>query len=170
MARDPDFFKAFQGSRAGYVPMDAARVADFLAIPFRFPDPDPVVMRADGLGCEPEQPYIHRLTRLAALANERGRGAVFIQAIGNLLWDGQLRDWHLGDYLAKATAGAGLDFADMDRALAADPDRYARIVEENGAALSVAGHCGVPTFVYRGETFFGQDRLELLDWRIRQHR
>ncbi|TMB53500.1 MAG: 2-hydroxychromene-2-carboxylate isomerase, partial [Deltaproteobacteria bacterium] len=32
-----------------------------------------------------------------------------------------------------------------------------------------AGHWGVPTMVFAGEPFFGQDRIELLVWRMRQH-
>jgi hypothetical protein len=31
-----------------------------------------------------------------------------------------------------------------------------------------AGHWGVPTFVFEGEPYFGQDRMDLLLWRLRQ--
>ena len=34
--------------------------------------------------------------------------------------------------------------------------------------LSEAGHWGVPTLVFDGEPFFGQDRLALLEWRLGQ--
>ena len=44
-------------------------------------------------------------------------------------------------------------------------ERCARAVR----ALEAAGHWGVPTSVFAGEPFFGQDRLELLLWRLRQH-
>ena len=33
---------------------------------------------------------------------------------------------------------------------------------------TAAGHWGVPTMVFDGEPFFGQDRLDLLVWRMRQ--
>ena len=36
-------------------------------------------------------------------------------------------------------------------------------------ALEAAGHWGVPTFVFQGEPFFGQDRIDVLLWRLGQH-
>ena len=37
---------------------------------------------------------------------------------------------------------------------------------EPSPALEAAGHWGVPTMVYEGEPFFGQDRIETLRWRL----
>ena len=37
------------------------------------------------------------------------------------------------------------------------------------AAQTGAGHWGVPLMVFQGEPFFGQDRIEDLTWRMRQH-
>ena len=34
--------------------------------------------------------------------------------------------------------------------------------------LEAAGHWGVPTMVFEGEPFFGQDRIDLLVWRMKQ--
>jgi len=42
------------------------------------------------------------------------------------------------------------------------------IVEANEAALDAAGHWGVPTMVFEGEPFFGQDRIDTLRWRLGQ--
>ena len=36
---------------------------------------------------------------------------------------------------------------------------------ENQTILDEAGHWGVPTFLFRGEPFFGQDRVDSLRWR-----
>ena len=36
-------------------------------------------------------------------------------------------------------------------------------------ALDAAGHWGVPTMVFEGEPFFGQDRLDVFVWRLRRH-
>ena len=36
------------------------------------------------------------------------------------------------------------------------------------SALEAAGHWGVPTMVFEGEPFFGQDRIDLLIWRMQQ--
>ena len=35
-------------------------------------------------------------------------------------------------------------------------------------ALTAAGHWGVPTMAYAQETFFGQDRIDVLAWCIEQ--
>lgn len=56
----------------------------------------------------------------------------------------------------------------MDREVAADPEAFERAIEQNQSAHKAAGHWGVPTFVFDGEPFFGQDRIDLLVWRMKQ--
>jgi 2-hydroxychromene-2-carboxylate isomerase len=56
----------------------------------------------------------------------------------------------------------------MDAAVAADAARYDAIIDANQRDLEAAGHWGVPTMVFEGEPFFGQDRIELLLWRMGQ--
>jgi 2-hydroxychromene-2-carboxylate isomerase len=46
--------------------------------------------------------------------------------------------------------------------------RLKAIVDANQGALAKAGHWGVPTCVFDGEPFFGQDRLDTLLWRLEQ--
>jgi len=41
-------------------------------------------------------------------------------------------------------------------------------VDDNGAKLEAAGHWGVPCMVVDDEPFFGQDRIDMLIWRLRQ--
>jgi 2-hydroxychromene-2-carboxylate isomerase len=41
-------------------------------------------------------------------------------------------------------------------------------IEANHAALDASGHWGVPTLVFNGEPFFGQDRIDTLRWRLEQ--
>ena len=41
-------------------------------------------------------------------------------------------------------------------------------IAQNQNDLEAAGHWGVPTMVFEGEPFFGQDRIELLTWRMKQ--
>jgi 2-hydroxychromene-2-carboxylate isomerase len=57
----------------------------------------------------------------------------------------------------------------MDAAISADPAKYDAVIEQNQTDLQAAGHWGVPTLVFEGEPFFGQDRLDLLVWRMQQH-
>jgi 2-hydroxychromene-2-carboxylate isomerase len=51
-------------------------------------------------------------------------------------------------------------------AVAADPDRYERIIADNENDHAASGHWGVPAFVFENEPFFGQDRIDLLIWRM----
>ncbi|MCH8113158.1 MAG: DsbA family protein [Proteobacteria bacterium] len=115
-----------------------------------------------------KQPYIYRLSRLGAEAALRGRGFEFVAEIARLLWNGETKGWDRGEHLAKATALAGLELAAMDAAISADPQKYDLILEQNAQALNEAGHWGVPALVVAGEPFFGQDRLELFEWRLRE--
>ncbi|MCG8695984.1 MAG: DsbA family protein, partial [Minwuiales bacterium] len=76
--------------------------------------------------------------------------------------------WHQGDHLAGAAARAGLDFAAMEAAVAADEDGYESEIGDNEAALEKAGHWGVPTLAFEGEPFFGQDRIDMCVWRMKR--
>ena len=163
--RTPDFFKKVNPLFVSYVVRDAKRVADYLGLPFHWPDPDPVAMNL-GPG-EDEQPHIHRLTRLGVEAGLRGRGPAFIDSVSRLIFGGT-KGWDQGDHLAKAAARAGLDLAALDAALLADPGKYDSIIAENERHQEAAGHWGVPLMVYEGEPFFGQDRIDMLLWRMDQ--
>ena len=56
----------------------------------------------------------------------------------------------------------------MDAAIA-DPAPHRAAVEESQDALAKSGHWGVPTFVFEGEPFFGEDRIETLRWRLEKN-
>ena len=167
--RTPEFFERAHPLWPLYLLRDTSRLAEWLGIPFSWPRPDPVVQEFPSRRVAAEQPYIHRLTRLGLEAVERGRGLPFIAEVSHLIWSGEVEGWHEGSHLADAARRAGLDLADMDEAITADPARYDAVLERNQADLEAAGHWGVPTFVFQGEPFFGQDRIELLVWRLRQH-
>ena len=116
-----------------------------------------------------EQPYIFRLTRLGVAAAERGRGLAFIAEVSRVIWGGDVVGWHEGTHLADAAARTGLDLRALDAAAAVDRVRHDAAIAANQEALEAAGHWGVPTMVFDGEPFFGQDRIELLVWRLGQH-
>ncbi len=78
------------------------------------------------------------------------------------------RNWHEGEHLALAAGRAGLDRAELDAAALAEVDRIEAVIERNQSDHQAAGHWGVPTCAFRGEAFFGQDRLDVLLWRLRQ--
>ncbi len=164
--RVPGFFKRANPQFARYVVLDASRVAKHEGIAFRFPRPDPIVQNMATLDVAEHQPYIHRLTRLGAAAQLEGRALEFTDAISRALWDGTVKGWNEGDHLARAATAAGFDLAAMDATIAADPDRYEDVIKGNEVAHAASGHWGVPTFTFENEPFFGQDRIDLLIWRM----
>jgi 2-hydroxychromene-2-carboxylate isomerase len=56
--------------------------------------------------------------------------------------------------------------AEMEAAIAANTDKYDSTILENQNSLANSGHWGVPTIVYNGEPFFGQDRVETFLWHV----
>jgi 2-hydroxychromene-2-carboxylate isomerase len=165
--RIPGFFKRANPLWLPYLARDCARIAEMQGMPFAMPSPDPIVQDLATLEIAAGQPYIHRLTRLGVAAQRRGRGLAFIEQVGKLTFGG-VKNWHEGDHLARAAGQAGLDLAGLDAAIAADPADFESEIERNEAAQKRAGHWGVPLMVFRGEPFFGQDRIDALMWRLRQ--
>lgn len=168
--RDPGFFQKVNPLWPPYLIRDTVRVAQYHGIDYRWPRPDPVVQapRDGRLVTAPEQPYIHRLTRLGILATEQGRGLPFIDEVSRLIWSGRVDGWHEGTHLADATRRAGLDLAPLDATAEREAERLAAAIAQNQKDLEAAGHWGVPTMVFEGEPFFGQDRIDLLTWRMKQ--
>ena len=165
--RVPGFFKRANPQFARYVVLDSSRVAKLENIPFRFPRPDPIVQDMTTLDVAENQPYIHRLTRLGAAAQLEGRSLKFTEAISRVLWDGTVAGWNEGDHLANAPqAPPASIWPPWTRRLRADPDRYERVISNNEQAHATSGHWGVPTFVFENEPFFGQDRIDMLIWRM----
>ena len=146
-----------------YILMDSFRRAEFLGLPYAFPQPDPVVQNRQTFQVAEEQPYIFRLSQLGVQAQRQGKGIAFAASVSRLIWGGTV-DWDQGDHLANATAEAGLDLAQMEKAI--EGGNHLEDVEDNQKALDAAGHWGVPTMVVRGEPFFGQDRIDTLRWRL----
>jgi 2-hydroxychromene-2-carboxylate isomerase len=162
--RTPEFFANALAQWVSYLMRDVHRVAEYLDLPFVWPNPDPVVteLGSDGKQTFPaEQPYIHRLTRLGVLAQEQGRGIEFANKVSGMIWGGQ-RQWDEGDRFADAVSAAGLELASMDRQAEQEADRSDQAIERNQQNHAAAGHWGVPTCVYEDEPFFGQDRLDVL--------
>ncbi len=166
--RSGDFFGKQNPLWIPYLLRDTMRLAEMLGLPYRWPRPDPVVIDPVTRAGVPDQPYIHRLTRLGCAAAEAGHGLPFLYEISTLLWSGRVDDWHTGDHMAKAAAKAAVDLAALDARIAAEPERYEAIIQENQKAHQASGHWGVPTCAFEGEPFFGQDRLDVLLWRLKQ--
>lgn len=162
--RTPEFFGKESVHRVKYLFLDWPRRAELLGLPHAWPSPDPVVQNMETMEIAKEQPYIYRLMYLGIEAQRRGRGIEFVTEVSRLIWGGT-KDWDKGDHLTKAAERADLDLADMEKAIQ-DSDSYEQEIEENQQALADAGHWGVPTYVYRGEPFFGQDRIDSLRFQL----
>ena len=161
--REPEFFSPENMKRARYIMIDFPRRAEFLGMACHWPSPDPIVQDLSTLKVAAEQPYIYRLSELGVEAQRQGRGIEFAYEVSHMLFGGT-KDWDKDEHFSAAAARAGLDLSEMEAARK-NGDHTAEI-EDNQKALQAAHHWGVPTMVYKGEPFFGEDRIETLRWRL----
>ncbi|MGI9361131.1 MAG: 2-hydroxychromene-2-carboxylate isomerase [Parasphingorhabdus sp.] len=165
--REPDFFEQSNPNWLRYVFKDIIRIAQYMDIPLAPPNPDPIVQDIRTRKISEDQPYIYLLTRMGQAASRRGKGLAFADEVSRLIWGG-VKDWHTGDHLAGAAQRAGLGFAELKSEAESQAEELDKELAENQQALEAAGHWGVPTLVFEGEPFFGQDRIDLALWRMEQ--
>lgn len=151
-----------------YLMRDIRRLADFLGLPLAWPNPDPVVIDRATLNGAPSQPYLELLMPLGVAAAGRPQALAFYDEVSRLIWSGQDTPWNEADKLERATERAGLDLAELAAEAASRPKEINAEIEANQQAHRQAGHWGVPTMVFEGEPFFGQDRFDVLIWRMKQ--
>ncbi|WP_432200282.1 2-hydroxychromene-2-carboxylate isomerase [Erythrobacter sp. W53] len=166
--RDPDLL--FTGNPAApmYILRDSMRAGEFLGIPIRWPRPDPVVQDLSTRAIAEDQPLIRRICRMGQAASRRRHGLAFADEVSRIIFSGEVDDWHEGDHLAGAAARAGLDIAELEAEAKSDAAALDAEIAANQDALEAAGHWGVPTLVFNGEPFFGQDRIDMAKWRMEQ--
>ncbi len=165
--RKADFFEKVDPQWIPYLVRDCKRIGDMQGIPFVWPNPDPIVQDIETRKISNDQPYIFRLTNLGIAASRKGKGLEFLNEVSHLIFSGTA-DWDKGDHLKNATARAGLDLDELESDIAADKEDIEAEIETNQAAQKGAGHWGVPLMVYNDEPFFGQDRIDVLIWRMKQ--
>ena len=128
---------------------DVRRSAAFYGVPLRPPKPS----RPDSI------PALCIASLLDPDRHEAFRNSVF-----DALWQ-QQRDIADPDMLAACLTEAGNISEILTEALS--PDARTILVDQTKRAYA-SGIFGVPSFVYEGEVFFGNDRLDMLAWRIDQ--
>ena len=165
--RQPDFFERNHPNWLSYTVRDMMRVAQFHGIPFALPQPDPIVQDFATRKIAEDQPHIYRLTRMGQAAARRGKGLIFADEVARLIWGGT-KGWNQGEHLAGAATRAGLDLGELTEEAETDAEALDSEIAANQQALESAGHWGVPTLVFDGEPFFGQDRIEMVLWRMNQ--
>ncbi len=167
--RNPNFFATVNPLWIPYLLNDCRRIAEYRGLPFVWPSPDPIVQDLETRKISEDQPYIYWLSRLGVEAARRGRGLAFIEQVSALIWGSTVEGWNTGKHLAEAAGRAGLDLAEMEAAIDGNEKDLDAEIGANQDALEEAGHWGVPCLVFEGEPFFGQDRIDMAVWRMKQH-
>lgn len=100
---------------------------------------------------------------LGIAACEKDRGLDFAKAVSARVWTG--KSWSDDASLGDAAREAGLDLATLEAWARDNAGDIAETIEANEAE-QLKYHWGVPLMVLDGEAFFGQDRLDSLEWRL----
>ena len=145
-----DAYRTIQGVKRGYILADARRVAADLGItltrPAVFP-PDATLARLAVHGLE---------------AGEPGLGGALTLSLWRRLW-GEGGSISAKDDLVAAAPGG----VDLDTLMAAVEAPGSRAQLDAANADAVASSCfGVPWLLADGDTYFGQDRLGMLERRL----
>lgn len=98
-----------------------------------------------------------RTLAVSEYANDQGRAREFVLSASTGIWAEAL-DPATDEDMRVICERAGLDWEGCVRAMN-DP-AIADRVEANTEELVDIGHWGVPVFVFRGEQFWGQDRID----------
>lgn len=161
--RESDFFERARKQFLPYLFRDCPREAERLGIPFGLPQQDPVIMDMETGTVAPDQPYMTRAMALGVAACEAGKGLEFAKAVSTQIWTGQ--PWFEDSALGAAAEEAGLNLQTLESWARENPQKISQIIDANEAA-QLEQHWGVPLMVLDGEPFFGQDRLDSLEWRL----
>lgn len=165
--RLPERFRDRDDVEQAYFQRDAQRTADYLGLPYVYPDPSPIEFEPGSLWiATAQQPRNERLYRLFVGAARTGKALAFLDTVGRMLWDGSAPGWDTGTHLEDTLARADLDGEIL--LSSTDWDSVKSELDRNAAALLNAGHWGVPLMVYETEPFYGQDRFDQLLWRMKE--
>ena len=166
--RDPSFFANINRKYRPYHTNDYHRVGEMLGMPVRKPVPDPIVMDNEKYEISDEQPHIARLTRTGVAAQKRGKCFEFTAAMMRTIWDGATDDWNTDAHYAAAIEKAGMNADEVMAEVAEQGEMLEAMIADNQKAFDAAVHWGVPCMVFDDETFYGQDRMDVLLWRMKQ--
>ena len=179
--KDASWFQAAKDMRyrLPYQNVDIFRTAAFHGVQMVYPIPDPVAQKPTEGSIYGEilpfdqQPNIQVLVRTAAGAAEMGKGWEYVNEVMRLVWNGQKVPWNADDYthVRNAIQAAGIDADELMQDVTNNPDKYDALIQANmdQQKQNDAHHTGVPCFVFRNEPFFGQDRMDMLIWRLEQY-
>lgn len=138
-------------NKAAYIGHDMARIAQAYGLPFKLP------AKLDCDWIRPHAAFVYAL--------DRGKGLEFARA----LFDARFgRGLDVGDDAVMGEAATAVELEAAPLVAAASDEGYqTRVVQGMIQAAQEDGIFGVPYFVYRGERFWGNDRV---DWLVRSIR
>lgn len=174
--RDPGFFAKAPDYRYLYDPHDMHRSAEFNGVPYHIDTTgktwiDPVVTQ-DVIKVAPKekQKYIYRLYRISTLIQEEhpDKSLAWATKIFRKIYDGTASTTWPDDIPAVLNS-LGLDAKAIEKKAKDNEGKYLAVVEENQKWCHASGHGGVPNAVFRGEPFWGQDRIDQLLWRLKRN-
>jgi 2-hydroxychromene-2-carboxylate isomerase len=174
--RDPGFFAKAADYRYLYDPMDMERTARFNKIPYHIDTTgktwiDPVVTKnVIEVAPKEDQLYIYRLYSISTLLQEEhpDKSLDWATIMFRKIYDGTASTtWP--DDIPKVLTSLGLDAKSIEKKAKKNEDKYLAVVEKNQEWCHASGHGGVPNAVFRGEPFWGQDRIDYLVWRLKQN-
>ncbi|MCA0199379.1 MAG: 2-hydroxychromene-2-carboxylate isomerase [Proteobacteria bacterium] len=143
----------FIPARLKYNTIDLLRSAEFAGVPFKIPDPFPFdakVSRYAFWSLKARDPRLARDFAIAVMTRAFGEG----------------RNITTAAEVADACGHLGLSLADIETA-AANPAAKRAVVEAMDSAKA-DGMIGAPFMVLDGEPFWGADRLEHLERRLKE--
>lgn len=133
-------------AKLAYIAQDAARIGEAYGLTVHFPD------KLDTEWVRPHAAFVY--------ADSEGRGHEFAVEVFAARFSHGL-DVGEDQTLADAASACGLDPTSIVKA-AASPEFQQRVHAGMARGLTEDGIFGVPIFAYRGETFWGNDRIEWL--------
>ena len=160
-----EFFDKVHEKWLSYFLVDLIRHVEYLGMPLGPPRPDPI--NSDLPADSPGHPVL-QLNPLGIAAEALGKGVEFAREISAMVWDGTVDGWNTGGHIEEATERAGLTLSAIEKWIADNAAQWPEELAANNAALE-EHHWGVPTMVFNNEPFFGQDRIELLRWRLEKN-
>jgi 2-hydroxychromene-2-carboxylate isomerase len=173
LMRDPSFFLKASDYRYRYDPVDMGRQAQFLGIPWRkdglmVPDICGTAGNIVTPAPDEEQGIFFRVYSISALIQTEhpDKAMGWAQRMFRIMYGG-VDNWQ--NLIPAVLADLGIEVDATEKKAKKDQDKYMKIIEKNEELGHASGHGGVPNAIFRGEPFWGQDRVDVLLWRLKQN-
>jgi 2-hydroxychromene-2-carboxylate isomerase len=158
-----------------YNNIEMQRIAKFLEIPFKYPNPQVVVQDThppytrtlDAPSGEKNQKNGYYVSRMAAAAQLEGKGEAFLDSVFRMIWAGSVKDWP--SQVIPSLESAGIDAGAMSASVKQNPKKFDDLLKENAAAHTATGHEGGSVVAFRQEPFPGQNRFDELFWTLQRN-